>query len=220
MKTETPEVLKIDDTDVFLQEIGPGQGKITISNTWGYNFSFYWGSMGGTLKEFLLEINQSYFCSKLMGPKNDTTIDAKRTFTEVRKHIRQDILYWWEHMEFQKHLREELNSFQRETDENGSKYFVDYWSNFINRLDFSLIEDRYDAKRCEENFRNISEPWHFIVDKPAPEYIWLEKLFMKLQKEIKKQQKSLAPIPLSTKQYKYGSPVKSTNTPTVCNLCR
>lgn len=182
-----PEVIKIDETDIFLQDLGPSQGKITVSNTWGYNYSMYWGSMGGDLKSFLKHINAGYFASKLLGAKDETQMDVRKTFTEIRKYIREEMrLSWYEHQEFQKDMRERLNSFQRECEsEPNANYFVDRFNHFVKRLDFSLIKDRYDAKRMEEEFENITEPWHFIVDKPSQEYVWLTKLHKKLKKALK-----------------------------------
>lgn len=178
------EILKIEETDIFLQELGPNQGKITVSNTYGYNYSYYWGSMGGTLKEFLQTINSEYFASKLLGAKNTSTIDVRKTFTQIRKYIRDDIrIQWYEHIEFQKKMRQVLNSFQRECQENeSSTYFVDHFmSRFVNRIDFDMIEDRYDARRLEEDFQCISEPWGFIVEKDSPEYYWLKSLHVKIK---------------------------------------
>ncbi len=183
----TPQVIKIDETDIFLQELGPSQGKITVSNTYGYNYSTYWGSMGSDLKSFLKTINAGYFADKLLGAKESTEMDVKKTFAAIRKHIQAEMnLPWYNHQEFQKDMREVLNSFQRECEsEPNPRYFVDRFYNVFKRLDYSLIQDRYFAKQIEEDFDGITEPWYFIVDKPSQEYLWLTKLHKKLKKVLK-----------------------------------
>ncbi len=181
--------LKIDNTDVFLEDYGPNQGKITISDTYGHNYSNYWGSMGGTLKEFLCHINCDYFASKLMGSRSDTSFNAKATFATVRKFIRKELGFdWYIEQEFQKHMREVLNSFQSYCEETKSEnVFVDGWHyNFINRLNFWMIKDEWDREHWEKEFKAISEQWHFIQTMPSENYIWLTKFHGRLKKELKK----------------------------------
>lgn len=79
--------IKIDSTDIFLEELGQDKGKITVSDTYGHNYSSYWGSMGGTLKEFICEINESYFANNLLGASDMYEMDIKKTFAAIRKHI-------------------------------------------------------------------------------------------------------------------------------------
>ena len=41
------EHFRINSTDIILQDFNKGEGKIIISNdSFGYNFSYYWGAMG------------------------------------------------------------------------------------------------------------------------------------------------------------------------------
>jgi len=129
------EVIKIDDTDIILQDEGDGRGKITISNSWGYNYSHFWGSMGGSLKEFLLRINEGYFIDKLSDFDDRGVFDGKATMTAVRKHIREEMSYelpWYKYMSAQKELREKFKEMERIEDENS---FVDAMSS----LESSLI---------------------------------------------------------------------------------
>jgi hypothetical protein len=181
--------LKIDNTDIFLEELGEGQGKITISDTYGHNYSNYWGSMGGTLKEFLCRINADYFANKLLGKSSMYEMDVKRTFTAVRKYIREEIgLKWYQHLEFQKHMREELKSF--ENDCVSQEQFVNnFFSSFVDRLYFYSIEDRYKRESLEKYFKGISEHWHFIHSKESREYFWITKLHKQLKRKLEKEEK-------------------------------
>lgn len=181
--------LKIDNTDIFLEDLGEGKGKITISDTYGHNYSTFWGAMGMTLKEFICEINDCYFTNRLLGATSSNVFDAKNTITEVRRHIREELgLPWYTHKEFQVDMRERLNSLQETCEDSGSENtFVDlFFSGFINRLDFYLIEGNYEQKRWKSLFESIDEPWHFIQTKESQQSIWLRKIHAKLKKELKK----------------------------------
>ena len=187
------EKITIDETDILLEDIAPEKGKIIVTNSYGNNYSCYWGAMGGDLKAFITGINPDYFASKLMGADDENEMDVDATFAEVRKFIKKDMcLAWYEHREFQKHMREVLNDFQRSCKERpDDRYFVDaFTSLFINRLNFRLIDDKYDEARWKNDFENISEPWHFIQNRPNAKYKWLVNLHGKLVKKIK------APTPL------------------------
>lgn len=183
---------RVDHVDVFLDDIGPGQGKITISS-YDRNYSAWWGAMGKdtTLRQFISNINSDYFANNLMGSRDIYTMDVKKTFAALRKHIRTEMcLPWYKHLDFQKELRESLNDFQSQCLEAGdyaNRCFVDnFYNSFVNNLYFHSIEDKYDRKEIEEEFNNISEYWYFIVEQPNKEYIWLTEMHKKLKTLIKK----------------------------------
>ena len=181
--------LNFEDTDVYLEELSENAGKITISDSYGHNYSYYWGAMGGTIKEFITKIDKGYFANNLIGRKSFWVIDVNKSIAEIRKYISTEMdLPWFKEKEFQKSIREELNNFKNELLENPNQYyFVDcFQSMFISRLNYHLIEGQYDRKEIEKAFKEISEPWHFIQTKPSEEYKWLEKLHGKLKKELSK----------------------------------
>jgi len=176
--------IKINNTDIFLEDLGGNKGKITISDTYNHNYSYFWGAMGGTLNEFILSINSGYFADKLLGCKSNYVFDARLTFAAIRKFIASDLnLPWYKHIEFQKGLREKINEFQRDVE--SADQFVSGWHSFINSIDFYLIEKRYEREEVEKEFKNISEQWNFIGERLSPEYLWLEKLHGKLKKHLK-----------------------------------
>ena len=184
----TLEKITIDGTDVFLDDLGNGQGKIIISNSYGENYSYYWGAMGTDLKSFIKEINASYFADKLLGYRNESVIDIKTTFKNLRNYIVNEMdLPYYKHMAFQKDMREKIKNFQDICDDDGGKYrFVDsFHSNFVNSLNFYLIDDSFDRDWIRRGFEGIDEHWHFLEEKPSPSYFWLEKFHKKLKKELK-----------------------------------
>jgi len=176
------EVIKINSTDIFLDDMGQNRGKLTISDTYGHNYSAYWGSMGCNLRDFIKGINSEYFANNLIDPWGKNEIDVKKTFAQIRKHIREEIMPWHQHMEFQKEMRITLNNFQRECEEfKSEQYFVDrFFSGFINDLNYYLIENWLDQKDIEGSFKGISEQWYFISHKPTKEYKWLQNLHKQL----------------------------------------
>lgn len=183
--------LRIDETDIFLEEVMPNKGKIIIAG-YNRNYSYGWGAMGGTLREFIYRINKEYFASNLIGLAKTQIMDVDKTFTAIRKYIPEELgLPWYKHREFQKDMREKLKEFQKECSNieymPTDVYFVDhFYGSFVDRLDYYLIKDRWEQEKIQKDFNyGFTEQWNFIVNKPSPEYLWLEDLHGKLVKEIK-----------------------------------
>ncbi len=182
----------VDGIHILLEDVGPSQGRIIISDTGSNNYSFYWGSMGGTIKEFICRINSDYFADKLLGARSLYEMDVKATFAEIKRHIRTEMgLPWYKYMEFQKDMRECLNDFKEHCEENNSQQcFVDNFDRlFVDRLSFYLIPDRFDREYHEKEFKNIHEPWNFIQEKENAKCLWLKKLHKNLKKHLVKQDK-------------------------------
>lgn len=182
MKTSSIQKIRIGNTDIFLEDMGEGKGKITVSDTYGYNYSMYWGAMEGTLSEFIKRINSDYFANKLSGAADSQVFSSKLTFRELRKHIRTEILPWYKHMEFQKDMREKINDFEQECE--SEEGFVNSWPWFIRGLNYYLIDNRFDRENIEDEFKSIIEPWHFIHTEESPAYKWLKNLHIKLKKQL------------------------------------
>lgn len=65
------------------------------------------------------------------------------------------------------------------------EYFVyNFFPSFINKLDYYLIDGRFDQREVEDSFKGICEQWSFIVTKPSDEYTWLMKFHKKLKKNL------------------------------------
>ena len=173
--------LRIDDVDVFLEDFGSGRGKITLSG-YGHNYSYTWGAMGGSLQEFIMGMGPNYFADKLCS--NTYKDSMPGTFKALRKHIREDILPWYKHMEFQKEMRREISEWQAHC--GSGDEFVREFTSFIGRLPYHLIKDRLERQDIESEFQGISEPWHLIEQEISDEYVWLMKFHDKLKKELTK----------------------------------
>lgn len=146
--------------------------------------------MKDDLKTFICRINADYFVSNLLGARSCYSFDARKTFALLRKHIKEEMgLPFYKYIEFQKEMREVLNAFQRECEEEGEAYFVDNFNRrFIDKLSFYNLEggSSWARKSVESDFKDLSnEPWHFIQNKLSYEYEFLCKLHSKIKKAIK-----------------------------------
>lgn len=175
------EVLRIKETDVMLDDYGRGKGKITISNSYGFNYSHYWGSMGCSLKEFLMNINESYFIMKLSPVSDQGKINIKASVRNVRNAIKEEMA-WYKYMSLQKELRQEIKRLEScYSDEN----FIDRCFEISNN-----IWTEYDCRFEREEFESIvkgvfNEPWHYLEHGDSENEIFLKKLFKQIQKKIK-----------------------------------
>lgn len=179
---------KIGLTNIILEDVGPSQGKIKISDPKMGEYEYFWGSMGGGIEGFISSINQHYFLDKILGYRPPQEFCPKKTFAELRKFIRNELdLPWYKHQEFQKDLREKLSYFQERCSEYKSEnYFVEhFFHNIEGRLNFRLIEDKWERERIKNDFKNIEEHWSFIHTKYTKESIWLMNLHKKLVEKIK-----------------------------------
>lgn len=187
------EILKIRGVEITLENHELGQGRITIK---GSNlFSMFWGSMGGTIQEFLCKINSDYFASKLQGSERSETFNVKQTFKELRRFIREDLdLQWYKHLEFQKDLREKLRGFEVECREYPyDRFFVDnFHFNFCINPDFYLINNKWECERIEKEFKNITEPWHFIQTSESENTKYLKSLHKQIVRKLSKLEVVLA----------------------------
>jgi hypothetical protein len=102
----------INDTEVTLINEEFGKGQIIVSDiNMGY-YQMYWGAMGQTIEDFIMSINGDYFTGKLLGHRSTQVFDVKKTFSTLRKFIRDELgLPWYKHLEFQRVLRGDINAF-------------------------------------------------------------------------------------------------------------
>tara|TARA_R110000796_G_scaffold88978_1_gene192343 strand:+ start:1321 stop:1875 length:555 start_codon:yes stop_codon:yes gene_type:complete len=179
--------IEIGNTDVFLEDLGEGKGKITISDTEGFNFSHYWGSMGGPLDEFILQLDEGYFSMKLKPIDDRGVFCSKRSVSAIRKFIKEEYSYelpWYAFKEFQKELREELREISKYS--HSEEDFVRRCEELRNHCWYS------DGYKQEKEFKEImdslfQEPWHFIVKTESNDTIFLKNLLPKLKKVLTKQ---------------------------------
>ena len=164
--------LTVNDADVFLEDFENGKGKITISSYEKGAFTFYWGAMGSDISQFLLDTNGDYFAGKLCN--NAYSFDAKKSASNVRKYIREELNYDLPHYKFmsaQKEMREAIKKLEYVScnDEFVAR-MIDLPDNLM-CFDLSYQDERDFKSIITDVFK--TEPWHFIADKPSREYLWL-----------------------------------------------
>lgn len=178
------DTLKIDNTDIFFENIKEGEGKLTISDTYHGAYTYYWGSMGSDLKGFIKKINSEYFAGKLCNIKDN--FDAKQSVKSIRRAFRETFSHdmaWYEFPSAQKELRAKL----RDLEDCENEYeFVDRVGSLAEKLDCDDLT-YYEEKEFKAKLGDFfgTEPWHFIERKPSTEYEWLIKLHKQLKKKLK-----------------------------------
>lgn len=174
-------VIKIGSTEVILQNYEINHGKIIVSDLYNGSYSFYWGSMSGTLEEFLKRINSGYFAGKLC---NDQYVfSGKNTAKSIRRHIKDNMSYdmpWYKYTAAQKELREAIKELERCESQHDAIYQIEKFKDIL-VLGMSSQEDKEFQEIMESHFN--CEPWHFLETEPSPSY----KFLVKLHKELKKQ---------------------------------
>jgi hypothetical protein len=179
------ETLRIGITDIFLEDYDYGQGKITISDSVRGAFTYYWGSMGGKICDFIPGTSPCYFADKLLGTTDSQIFDSKGSVKNIRRYIREELSYelpWYTFMDAQKEMRFELKELENCYSDRD---FVDACNNFVDNLytDLPYKED--------EEFKSIirgvfeTEPWNFITTKYSPKYKWICEIHGKLKKILK-----------------------------------
>lgn len=174
--------MKIGNTDVVLTDMGSGKGAILVRNYDYGSFSYTWGAMGSSLKEFLLDINSDYFASKLCVNANEFCI--KGTLANLRREIK-GVLPWYEFTEGQKEMRDAIKK--------NLSYCVNE-RQFVSEcfdLHKYLVIPEYGYRKEEEFKEEIegvfnTDPWNYISTKPTKQYKWLTKIHGKIKKELSK----------------------------------
>ncbi len=173
--------IEIGQTDIFLEDLEPGHGKITISDSYHGAFTYYWGAMGSDIKSFIKRIDSNYFANKLS--TNSLVFSAKESAKSVRKYIRTDMSYdlpWYKFRSAQKEMRELIKQLEYCESEQG---FVDSMIRIPDRIYCMDL-----TRKEEDEFRSIigglftCEPWHFIEKSVSEEYKWLQKIHKELNK--------------------------------------
>lgn len=184
-------ITKVDlfDGSVVFENIKENHWRITVHST-PNTYSSYWGAMPANTVKGLIDLMDShYFAKNLIEHDRRYVPDWKCTFKVLRKFIREELgLKWYQHQAFQKDMRKAIKRFQQWCcDVNSKRYFVDMFeSQFINDLDFGLIEDAIAEKTIKANFESITEPWHFIEDKYSNEFVWLMNLHTRIKTALSK----------------------------------
>jgi len=188
-------IIKVEDTDIILQNLELNSGKIIISrNDWNWNFSYQWNSMSGTIEDFLIRIGSDYFVDKL-GVHRESPINNKKTVKNIRKLLRDEFYPsypWYSYKELHKTIADTLRDFEKESFNSVEGWMMRLDSLVSNFCIYSCDDLNYqESRKVEEDLKSLlnCEPWHLIHYDEHPKNIWLSKFHKKLVKELKKQKK-------------------------------
>lgn len=175
-------VLKIDNTEVILQNYEFGQGKIIVSNLDEGSFSFYWGSMNATIENFLKSTNADYFAGKLCNEKY--VFSGKNTAKSIRKFIKNEMndeMPWYKFKDHQKELRSEISSIESARSHEEALQIIKGFHN-IYVLESDFNEEKEFQEIIERRFS--VEPWYFLEKEPSSEYKFLHGLHKKIKSKL------------------------------------
>lgn len=150
---------KLDPVTVYLNDIGPRQGKITIE-CYGQSWSAYWGGMGErTIAEFFCSCNAHYLAGKLSDI--DSNIDDLEGLPAI---ARQEVIS----------LRK-----AREINADEARDMYDDAS----CLEVERADNLHGDLPAGELMRKIfgDEWWHAIPNKPNPDYEYLCQIIRAVQ---------------------------------------
>jgi hypothetical protein len=180
--------MKINNYEVVLKNTELGQGLITILTPNGDKYEYYWCAMNSNIETFLQQIDSEYFVSKLLPLDKMYVTNWNKTFTNIRKFIREEIgLKWYEHHNFQKHLRQNIVEFKNNCkDVDSESYFVDTFHRYLyDYLNWHLMDyDLYSTNHYQNEFENISEVWYFLAKSKSKEYKNMIKLHKALNRKL------------------------------------
>ena len=171
---------KIKTADIILENYEKGQGKIIISDLYNGSFSYYWGSMGESIEEFLMSINSSYFAGKLC--VNQFVFSGKQTAKEIRKYIREEMKYdlpWYRFKDGQKELREKIKEIERSENQYEALSIIESLPNSLFCLDMDYKEEKEFIQIIKDMVS--TEPWNFLQNDYSQEYRYLTKLHKQIK---------------------------------------
>tara|TARA_R110002124_G_scaffold61218_1_gene167895 strand:- start:13 stop:561 length:549 start_codon:yes stop_codon:yes gene_type:complete len=175
--------LNIKTADVLLENYEVGQGKIIISDLDFGSWSFYWGSMGSKIEEFIQGINADYFANKLCVERE--VFCSKATATAIRKYLKEELsddLPWYKFASAQKEMREKIKEIENSYSQEDALHQMSTMHE--NLMCYDL--DRQDEKEFLGIIEGVfsCEPWHFLQTKPSREYNYLHKLHKSLKTHL------------------------------------
>lgn len=175
--------LNIKTADIILENYEIGQGKIIISDLDFGSWSFYWGSMGCKIEEFIQGINADYFAGKLCN--REDVFCPKSTATAIRRYIKEELsddLPWYKFASAQKEMREKIKEIEYSSSQGEALHIMNTMHE--NLICYDL--DREDEKEFLGIIEGVfsCEPWHFFQTKPSREYNYLHKLHKELKSRL------------------------------------
>jgi hypothetical protein len=163
----------LDPITVFLEDLAPKRGKITVS-CWGKSWTAYWGGMwdGHTIVQFFCELNTSYIIGYF-----DQTIRARQFSGDALAN------------EAQRLVMKERRRFGYTADEAREMFDA------AEDLRESPSADHLHGAHSELMTKLFGDEWwHMTSDatEPNPDYAYLERIILAVQQALHQEQKTVA----------------------------
>ncbi|MYM61617.1 hypothetical protein GTG28_20665 [Vibrio sp. OCN044] len=156
---------ELDDLDpitVYLEDIEPRKGKITIE-CWGKSWSSYWGGMGSrTISQFFIGCNVSYLVNNLDSQMEKYEPD----FDEYRKEMRQKVCELRRDDCISKDLAREL-------------FDIEDWSEYVTDNPYEPIKNPCFVS--EREFEELDFDGFDVPERLTTEYRYLCKIIKAIQ---------------------------------------
>ncbi len=164
----------LDPITVFLEDLAPCKGKITVS-CWGKSWTAYWGGMwdGLSIGQFFCELNTGYIIGYFDQAMSSRQFSAEALANKVRREILQ--------------MRR-----SRDLDESDARDLYDEAEDirYVNSMD-SLGGAHYQLMQQVLG----DEWWHLSADatEPNPDWDYLERIIHAVQQALRLEQQRVTP---------------------------
>jgi hypothetical protein len=159
----------LDPITVFLEDLAPKRGKITVS-CWGKSWTAYWGGMwdGHTIAQFFCELNTSY----IIGYFDQSLRSRQFSGDALAKEAQRLVLKERRRFDLTSYEARELFDSAADLRESPS---IDHLHAVHSELMTKLFGDEW---------------WHMTSDatEPNPDYAYLERIILAVQQALRQEQ--------------------------------
>jgi hypothetical protein len=159
----------LDPITVFLEDLAPCKGKITVS-CWGKSWTAYWGGMwdGLSIGQFFCELNTSYIIGYFDQAMSSRKFSGEALANKVRRLVlkeRRQLCYG----------SDEARARFDEAEDLRESPSIDHLHAAHDELMTKLFGDEW---------------WHVTNDstEPNPDYIYLERIILAVQQALRQEQ--------------------------------
>lgn len=166
---------RLDPINVFLEDLAPCKGKITVS-CWGKSWTAYWGGMwdGHTIAQFFCELNTGYIIGYFDQALRSRQFSGDALANEAQR------LALKERRQFCYDADEARERFDEAEDLRDSPS-IDHLHGAHSELMTKLFGDEW---------------WHLTNDatEPNPDYAYLERIIQAVQQALRQEQRESMPV--------------------------
>lgn len=138
VRLQLTELKRLDPVTVFLEEFGPGRGRITIE-CFGQAWSSFWPAMGCSLPEFFIDCNNDYLAKNLAQQMKPDIYD----FDKLEQHLKREILRSFFHKKIDRNRAEALLRQASDIDCSVTQDEGNVWLSDNSKLLYDVLGDEW-----------------------------------------------------------------------------